>query len=202
MPSPDHHRIVDAASVPASARASVPESEVGTRLSFPSRDPGREVFQPNVVVGLCHGRPPLRAPGPRPVDRWTSRAPPRCSPRLYIHINAALFMATRIAFMAYSLSLTGMRRHPCLGAIDLALRYTRPLGRLAILSPVATKPRRSTQSRAHVTVNGSVTSCRISSLRPLRRWSAYRLCRWHRSPIPDCRMRASIKLVISFGSSL
>jgi hypothetical protein len=112
MPSPDHHRIVDAAWGPASARASVPESDGGTRLSFPSRDPGRSVFQPNVVVGLCHGRVPLRAPGPRPVDRWTSRAPPRYSPRPYVHINAALFMATRIAFMVYSLSLTGMRRPP------------------------------------------------------------------------------------------
>ena len=102
MPSPDHHRIVDAASVPASARASVPESDGGTRLSFPSRDLGREVFQPNVVVGLCHGRAPLRAPGPRPVDRWTSRAPPRCSPQPFLrfHISTVLFLAIRIRFVA------------------------------------------------------------------------------------------------------
>src|SRR5580693_10702067 len=40
-------------------RASVSESDGGTRLSFPSRDPGREVFQPNVVVGLWHEGAPL-----------------------------------------------------------------------------------------------------------------------------------------------
>ena len=36
-----------------SSRASVSESDDGTRLSFPSTDPGREVFQPSAVVGLC-----------------------------------------------------------------------------------------------------------------------------------------------------
>jgi hypothetical protein len=57
--------------------ASVLESDCGTRLYFPSTDPGREVFQPNAAVGLCHGLAPLparRLRGPRPVDRWSSRA--------------------------------------------------------------------------------------------------------------------------------
>ena len=52
--------------------ASVSESDGGTRLSFPSTDPGREVFQPNAVVGLCQVRPLLpacRLRGPSPADR-------------------------------------------------------------------------------------------------------------------------------------
>jgi hypothetical protein len=51
---------------------SVSESDGGTRVSFPSTDPGREVFQPNAVVGLCQGRPLLpacRLHGPSPADR-------------------------------------------------------------------------------------------------------------------------------------
>jgi len=84
--------------------ASVSESDGGTRLSFPSRDPGREVFQPNVVVGLWHEGAPLRAPrprGPRPANRWSSRAPPRCSPRPFLrfHINTVLLLVIRIPFM-------------------------------------------------------------------------------------------------------
>ena len=66
--------------------AQVSESDDGTRLSFPSIDPGREVFQPNGVVGLCHGPhgraslPARRLRGLCPVDRWSSRAPiPPCS---------------------------------------------------------------------------------------------------------------------------
>src|SRR5580692_2380411 len=46
--------IIAALSTPAvgtrSSWASASESDDGTRLSFPSTDPGREVFQPNVVV--------------------------------------------------------------------------------------------------------------------------------------------------------
>ena len=67
--------------------ASVSESDGGTRLSFPSTDPGREVFQPNAVVGLCHGRaslPARRLRGPCPADRWSSRAPPPCSSRPFL----------------------------------------------------------------------------------------------------------------------
>ena len=36
--------------------ASASDSDGGTRLSFPSTDLGREVFQPNAVVGICHRR--------------------------------------------------------------------------------------------------------------------------------------------------
>ena len=84
--------------------ASVSENDGGTRLSFPSRDPGREVFQPNVVVGLWHEGAPLRAPRPRglsPANRWSSRAPPRCSPRPFLrfHINTVLLLVIRIPFM-------------------------------------------------------------------------------------------------------
>ena len=86
------------------------------RLSFPRQDPGREVFQPNAAVGLCHGRaslPARRLHRPYPADRWSSRAPiPPCSSQLFpqCHVNAALFMTTCIAFMAYLSSLTGIRR--------------------------------------------------------------------------------------------
>ncbi len=79
LPSPG---IIAALSTPAvgtrSSWASASESDGGTRLSFPSIDPGREVFQPNAVVGLCHGRaslPARRLRGPCPADRWSSRAP-------------------------------------------------------------------------------------------------------------------------------
>ena len=87
---------------------SVSESDGGTRLSFPSlTDPGRGVHQPNVVVGLCHGRaatPRSFRPccGSRPANRWSSRAPPRCSPQplLRFHISTVLFLAIRIRFVA------------------------------------------------------------------------------------------------------
>jgi hypothetical protein len=46
--------------------ASVSESDGGTRLSFPSTDPDREVFQPNPVVGICHGRHTPRSSSPWP----------------------------------------------------------------------------------------------------------------------------------------
>ena len=118
MPSPG---IIAALSTPAVGTrrswASVSESDGGTRLSFPSIDPGREVFQPNGVVGPCHGRPSLparRLRGPCPVDRWFSRAPiPPCSSWPFLpmfHVNVMLFMTTRIAFVAHFSSLTGMRR--------------------------------------------------------------------------------------------
>jgi hypothetical protein len=119
MPPPG---IIAALSTPAvgtrSSWASVSESDDGTRLSFPSIDPGREVFQPNAVVGLCHrlaSLPARRLCGPCPADRWSSRAPiPPCSSRPFLpmlHVNAALLMTTRVAFVAYPSSLTGMRRH-------------------------------------------------------------------------------------------
>ena len=81
-----------------------PESDGGTQLSFPSRGPGRGVHQPNVVVSLCHGGTPLRAlrpRAPRPANRWSSRAPPRCSPRPFLrfHINTVLLLVIRIPFM-------------------------------------------------------------------------------------------------------
>jgi hypothetical protein len=99
-----------------SSWASVSESDDGTRLSFPSTDPGREVCQPNAVVGLCPGRASLcarRLRSPSPAGRWSSCTPPPCSSGPFLpmfHVNAALFMTTRIAFMAYLSSLTGMRR--------------------------------------------------------------------------------------------
>jgi hypothetical protein len=109
----DHHLIIDARrSAPAGSWASVSESDDGTRRSFPSTDPGREVFQPNAVVGLCHGRA-SRLRGPCPAGRWSSPALPPCSSRPFLpklHPNVLLFTTTRIAFMAYLSSLTGMRR--------------------------------------------------------------------------------------------
>jgi hypothetical protein len=98
------------------ASVSVSESDDDTRLSFPSTDPGREVCQPSAVVGLCHGRASLcarRLRSPSPAGRWSSCTPPPCYPGRSspcFHVNAALFMTTRIAFMAYLSSLTGMRR--------------------------------------------------------------------------------------------
>ena len=97
--------------------ASVSESDGGTRLSFPSTDPDREVSQPNAVVGLRHRRASLPAHlrGPCPAECRSSRAPPPCSSRPFLptsHANAVLFITTRIASMAYLSSLTGMRRRP------------------------------------------------------------------------------------------
>src|SRR5271157_216050 len=98
------------------SRGLVSESDAGTRLSLPSTDPGREVFQPNAAVGLCHGRaslPARRLHRPCLADRRSSRAPtPPCSSRpfLQFHVNVASSMTTRIAFMAYLSSLTGIRR--------------------------------------------------------------------------------------------
>jgi hypothetical protein len=94
-----------------SESTSVSESYGGTRLSFPSTDPGREVFQPNTVVGFRHGRaslPARRLRGPCPADRWSSRAPPPCSSRPSLPFSRQC--GARIAFMAYLSSLTGMRR--------------------------------------------------------------------------------------------
>jgi hypothetical protein len=73
--------------------ASGSESDGGTRLSFPSIDQGREVFQPNAVVGLCHRRASLPAHlrGPCPAECRSSRAPPPCSSRPFLptfHVNA------------------------------------------------------------------------------------------------------------------
>jgi hypothetical protein len=104
--------IIAALSTPAvgthSSWASASESDGCTRRSFPSIDPGREVFQPNAVVGLCH-----RRASPCPAECRSSRAPPPCPSRPFLptfHVNAILFMTTRIAFMAYLSSLTAMRR--------------------------------------------------------------------------------------------
>ena len=112
MPSPG---IIAALSTPAagtrSSWASVSESDGGTRLSFPSTDPGREVFQPNAVVGFRHGRaslPARRLRGPCPAERWSSRAPPPCSSRPSFPFSRQC--GAHIAFMAYLSSLTGMRR--------------------------------------------------------------------------------------------
>jgi hypothetical protein len=83
MPSPG---IIATISTPAvgtrSSWASGSESDDGTRLSFRSTNPGREVSQPNAVVGLCHGLAPLpaRSLRPCPADRWSSRAPPPFHP--------------------------------------------------------------------------------------------------------------------------
>ena len=131
MPSPG---IIAALSRPAvgtrSSWALVSESDGGTRRSFPSIDPGREVFQPNAVVGLCHGRA-SRLRGPCPAGRWSSPAPPPCSSRPFLpklHPNVLLFTTTRIAFMAYLSSLTGMRR--------LAFSFFRaaPTARVAVVN--------------------------------------------------------------------
>lgn len=97
MPSPG---IITASSTRAvgtrCAEPSATESDGGTRLFFPSTDPGREVHQPNVAVG--HGRAPLRASGPRgprPASRLSSRAPPRCSPRPPLsHLYSAVYSNT------------------------------------------------------------------------------------------------------------
>jgi len=65
-------------SIPGSSCASASESDGGTRLSFPSTAPGREVFQTNTAIGLDHVRAPLPARplrSPCPADRWSSRAP-------------------------------------------------------------------------------------------------------------------------------
>jgi hypothetical protein len=112
MPSPG---IIAALSTPAagtrSSWASVSESDGGTRRSFPSTDPGREVFQPNAVVGFRHGRaslPARRLRGPCPAERWSSRAPPPCSSRPSLPFSRQC--GAHIAFMAYPSSLTGMRR--------------------------------------------------------------------------------------------
>src|SRR5580692_4135644 len=112
MPSPG---IIAALSTPAagtrSSWASVSESDGGTRLSFPSTDPGREVFQPNAVVGFRHGRaslPARRLRGPCPAERWSSRAPPPCSSRPSLPFSRQC--GAHIAYMAYLSSLTGMRR--------------------------------------------------------------------------------------------
>ena len=112
MPSPG---IIAALSTPAagtrSSWASVSESDGGTRLSFPSTDPGREVFQPNAVVGFRHERaslPARRLRGPCPAERWSSRAPPPCSSRPSLPFSRQC--GAHIAFMAYLASLTGMRR--------------------------------------------------------------------------------------------
>ena len=59
---------------PGPVVGSVSESDGGRRLSCPSTDPGREVFQPNAMVGLCRGRASL--PARRSCDRRPSRAPP------------------------------------------------------------------------------------------------------------------------------
>jgi hypothetical protein len=88
--------------------ALVSESDGGTRLSFPSTDPGREVCQPNAVVGLCHMRAslPARRPvlglGPCAGSRWSSRTPlPRSSPTVssIYHVCYALVMTTHFALM-------------------------------------------------------------------------------------------------------
>ena len=139
----DWHRyavsgIIAALSTPAvstrSPWASVSESDDGTRQSFPSTDPGREVCQPNAVVGLCHGRASLcarRLRSPSPAGRWSSCAPPPCSSRPFLpmfHVNVALFMTTRIAFMAYLSSLTGMRRLAFAPSADVEV-HRAPQGR-------------------------------------------------------------------------
>jgi hypothetical protein len=112
MPSPG---IIVALSTPTagtrSSWASVSESDGGTRLFFPSTDPGREVFQPNAVVGFRHGRASLaarRLRRPCPAERWSSRAPPPCSSRPSLPFSRQC--GAHIAFMAYLSSLTGMRR--------------------------------------------------------------------------------------------
>jgi hypothetical protein len=81
--SRDRRRIIDARGRSRRSGASLLESDGDTRLSFPSTDPGREVFQPNTAVGLCQGLVPLparRLRGPCPADRWSSRAPPPFHP--------------------------------------------------------------------------------------------------------------------------
>ena len=114
---------------------SVSESDGGTRLSFPSTDPGRGVHQPNVVVGLCHGRAPLRAlrpRGSRPANRWSSRAPPRCSPQPFLrfHISTVLFLAIRIRFVAvpHEFDRNGSTRLVLAQSTLHSARRQRPLG--------------------------------------------------------------------------
>jgi hypothetical protein len=104
MPSPGIIAASSTRAIGTRGAWAAPESDDGTRLFFPSRAPGRGVHQPNVVVSLRRGRVPLRALRPRPADRWSSRASPRCSPRPFLrfHINTLLFIASRIPFLVVS----------------------------------------------------------------------------------------------------
>ena len=116
MPSPrDNRRIIDARGrYPQLRGASVSESDGGTRLSFPSTDPGREVISTErQVVGFRHGRaslPARRLRGPCPCRALVfTRAPPPCSSRPSLPFSRQC--GARISsFMAYLSSLTGMRR--------------------------------------------------------------------------------------------
>src|ERR1700722_5516723 len=117
IPSPG---IIAALSTPAagtrSSWASVSESDGGTRLSFPSTDPGREVFQPNAVVGFCHGRaslPARRLRGPCPAERWSSRAPPPCPVWLYLRFTLSFRdVEDLLAERGLDLSYETVRRSP------------------------------------------------------------------------------------------
>jgi hypothetical protein len=125
--------------------ASASGSDGGTRLSFPSINQGREVFQPNAGAGLCHERVSLRARlrGPCLAECRSSRAPPPCSSRPFLPISA-LFMTTRIACMAYLPSLTGMRR---LAFVDARPALMASLTERRRRSPSATglRPRQTNQ---------------------------------------------------------
>ena len=161
MPSPG---IIAASSTRAVGTRSTwgwpPESDGGTRLSFPSRDPGPGVHQPNVVVGLSHGRAPLRAPrprGPRPANRWSSRAtsgvhlavPPLS------HQNSVV-CGNRVRQRPYSTSLTGMRRRACVGVIDPALYHTPAVLRMLAMM-VAVPPRHQKPAWRILTLRSSLT---------------------------------------------
>ena len=157
---PDHRRIIDAGGrYNRRPWASVSESDGGTRLSFPSTDPGREVFQPRVVVCLSHGRaslPARRLRGPCPADRWSSRAPissvfiPAVPPKLF-HVNTVMCMTIRIAFVVYLSSLTGMRRLAIAPSEWLggpSRPPPPPRGRRHLWQAVLTRPRRDRSGAA------------------------------------------------------
>jgi hypothetical protein len=123
MPSPDHHRIVDAgvgtrkrAGVGAGKRpwyATIFSVERPRSRSISTERRGRSVSR-------AGSAPRSWSPSCRPMGftRATS-----VFTSAVLHINAALFMPARIAFMAYRSSLTGMRRRALFCAIDPALRY-------------------------------------------------------------------------------
>ena len=94
--------------------ALVSESDGDTRLSFPSTDRGREVFQPNAAAGGL-SLPAHRLRSPRPAGRWSSPAPPPCSSRRSptLHVNVTLFYAD--THHAYRVITLGFDRNASAG---------------------------------------------------------------------------------------
>jgi hypothetical protein len=184
MPSPG---IIAALSTPAvgtrSSWASGSESDDGTRLSFRSTNPGREVSQPNAVVGLCHGLAPLpaRRLRPCPADRWSSRAPPpfhpgrsfpyftsmlRCLKQHALPLCAISASKTRIQLLLFnrlSRRTTGGKERRGQQVLQVRPRCRNPMK----------SPRRSSRTRsprAHQRLSSAECSTARPELPPLRRW--------------------------------